>query len=243
MSRTGVRAPVSAVVSDLDRTLSLRHGEVSGIARRAVRLAHDHGLKFVIASGRERAFLERFGRRLPGIDGFVAENGCVLIIGGDGGSSIRLFATDDLGRARERLAVAALPETMFGDVIVSVRRAELEEATWLLEGLKVDLVANVDRLMIVPEGVTKLSGTMALLDRLDLDPWTYAAIGDGENDYELLAHARVSGAPRNAVPRLREMATYRCHGPGPRGVLEFVQFLAGSPSRAEPDGRSRRAQR
>ena len=109
-------------------------------------------------------------------------------------------------------AVLVVSAGVHGDEFEGMR-AILEEVESLLEGLKVDLVPNVDRLMIVPEGVTKLSGTMSLLDRLDLDPWAFAAIGDGENDYELLAHARVSGAPRNAVPRLREMATFRNSGP------------------------------
>ncbi len=228
MTNGGPIAPISAIVSDLDRTLSLHYGIIGPTARRAIELAHRHQLAFIVASGRERSFLERIGNRHREIDGFVAENGCVLIVRGDGWSSVRLYDTEDLISARERIAGADLPETEFGDVIVSVRRGESEEVERLLRGLKVDLVPNVDRLMVLPEGVTKLTGTMALLDRLELDPWAFAAIGDAENDYELLANARVSGAPWNAVPRLRELATYRCRRIGPRGVLEFVEFLTGS---------------
>jgi hydroxymethylpyrimidine pyrophosphatase-like HAD family hydrolase len=82
--------------------------------------------------------------------------------------------------------------------------------------------------MVMPPNVTKLTGVLALLDRLGIDPTAFAAIGDGENDLELLAHARVSGAPSNAVPVLRPVVSFLADRPMAEGVGEFVEFIAAS---------------
>ncbi len=154
------------MVSDLDRTLWLTVGKLGRSAERAIATAHEAGLAFLVASGRNRAYLERFARRYGPIDGVVAENGGVLLLPAPGGARVkRLVDSADLRAAREPLAGAGLQEIDLGDVIVSMHRADQPEAERLVAGLGIDRVPNVDRRMAVPAGITKLTGTRALLDR------------------------------------------------------------------------------
>jgi hydroxymethylpyrimidine pyrophosphatase-like HAD family hydrolase len=221
-------SPVSVLVSDLDRTLTLPDADLGEPAERAIEAAHRCGLKLVIASGRIRAFMEELWARHPTIDGMVAENGCVLLLGRPGQPPARLFDSGDLSVFRARLADARLPDVEFGDVIASFRREDVDRAKALRGALHVDLVPNVDRVMAVPAGVSKLNGTLSLIARMGIDPTAFAAIGDGENDYELLVNARVAGMPENAVPPLKEVPGYHARAGGPFGVLEFIGYLEGS---------------
>jgi hydroxymethylpyrimidine pyrophosphatase-like HAD family hydrolase len=225
MTARHVAPVIRAIVSDFDRTLVFAGEDLGESALRAIRSAHAAGLKFVIASGRIRSFMTRLYSRHPEIDGIVAENGCVLLAGDPHAAPVRLFGGAELVEARERLRAAGLEELEAGDVVTSFERTDLRRAEAALGRLPVDLVANISRVMVVPRGVTKLSGTLSLLERLGVGPSEFAAIGDGENDYELLLHARIAGAPENAVPELKEVSAFRARTEGPEGVLEFINYL------------------
>jgi hydroxymethylpyrimidine pyrophosphatase-like HAD family hydrolase len=76
--------------------------------------------------------------------------------------------------------------------------------------------------MVVPTGLSKSSGVRIALRRLGLASFGYAAIGDGENDVDLLRDADLSAAVANAVPAARAVVDYVCRQSFDRGVLEFV---------------------
>jgi hydroxymethylpyrimidine pyrophosphatase-like HAD family hydrolase len=90
-------------------------------------------------------------------------------------------------------------------------------------GFPVRVFANVDRVMVLPEGVTKRSGTRMALRHLGLANAGYAAIGDAENDLELLRGASLAGAVANAERSVRSSVDYICRGSFELGVLEFVR--------------------
>jgi hydroxymethylpyrimidine pyrophosphatase-like HAD family hydrolase len=236
--RRGSAEGVRAIVTDFDRTLVFAGEDLGESALRAIRIAHGAGLKFLIATGRTRSFMTRLFSRHPEVDGIVAENGCVLLLGDPHSAPVRIADGPAMRDARIRLRSAGLPDLEEGDVVTSFNRVDRPRAQVALGSLPVDLVANVTRVMVVPRGVTKLTGTQALLERLGLPPDAFAAIGDGENDFELLQSARISGAPENAVAAVKDVARYRTRTEGPGGVLEFLTYLTrgppGGPGRAVP---------
>ncbi len=77
--------------------------------------------------------------------------------------------------------------------------------------------------MVLPRGVTKGAGVATALARLGVPAGEYAAIGDAENDLDLLRGAALAGAVGNAEPRVRAVADYVARGRYARGVLEFVR--------------------
>ncbi|MFY9717331.1 MAG: HAD family hydrolase [Thermoplasmata archaeon] len=212
---------IAAFASDLDRTLLRPHGRPTDAGRSALREARASGLRTLLVSGREYAELLPFVRRFGSLDGIVAENGAVVeaplgttpvIVG-------RTVAAEIRRRVREISGVRA----RFGRVVASVPLPERARLTESLRGLPVRLIANVDRLMALPDGVDKGTGIHRALRRLGLGQGGYAAIGDAENDLDLLRGAELSGAVRNAEAIVRATVDYECRRSFSDGVLEFVR--------------------
>ena len=208
-----------ALACDLDRTLVRPGREPSITARSALRAAHRLGLAVVLTSGREYADLRRFSAGLGCVDALVAEDGAVVEapVGSEPWRRGAGFAR----RVRARLG--AVPGIAVGDVVVSVPLSERPTVLGPLRGLRVRLQPNVDRVMILPPDVTKSAGVRRALRGLGRGGGTYAAIGDAENDVELLRSATLSAAVANAIPAVRAVASYRCRRAYAAGVAEFVR--------------------
>lgn len=205
----------------MDRTL-LRPGKSPGrAAHLALSTARAMGLRTLLVSGRTYPELIRFARAFGDLDGIVAENGAV--VEAPLGSLRTVVGRRRAERARRRLAGHGGLHCEFGEVVISAPRAERRQLRRAVTGLSVSLVPNVDRLMVVPEGVSKSTGTRRALRQLGFAHATYAAVGDGENDVALLRGASLSGAVANARPEVRRVADYVCRGRFDRGVLEFVR--------------------
>lgn len=212
---------LQALIVDLDRTLAHPGRRLGATASASVQEAGALGLAVILVSGREQRVLRSFARLLPGLHALVAENGAV--VESPLGRPPRLFGRAVAHRARRRLAEITDLEVASGEVIASVARRDVARVRAAVADLPVELVANVDRCMVVPRGIDKLSGTRAALRGLGLGRARFAAIGDGENDLPVLRAADLSGAVANAVPAVLRTVAYRCRAPRARGVLEFVR--------------------
>ncbi len=219
--RRGEGPPISAFVSDLDRTLLRPRGRPTRAARTALEEARRLGLRTLLASGRPYPQLRRFAREFGHLDGIVAENGAV--VEAPLGTAPRIVGGRRMAEARRRLREQSDLQGEFGRVVVSVRRTERRRLLRAIAGLPVQVVSNVDRLMVVPDGVTKRSGARSALLRLGLPRARYAAIGDAENDLDLLRGARLAGAVGNAEPAVRAAVDYVCRARFEWGVREFVR--------------------
>jgi hydroxymethylpyrimidine pyrophosphatase-like HAD family hydrolase len=210
-----------AFVTDLDRTLLRTGGAATASARRALREVRAMGLPTLLVSGRPYEDLVRLARPFGEWDALVAEDGAVVEAPTGRPPWTRGRRTAATVRGRVRASPRLHPE--FGRVVASVPLAERIALRRAVRGLAVVLVSNVDRVMVIPRGLSKGSGVATALRRLGLHRAGYAAIGDAENDLEMLRGADLSGAVANAIPAVRAEVDYRCHRPFDRGVLEFVQ--------------------
>ena len=179
------------------------------------------GLRTLLVSGREYSKLVVYARRFGALDALVAENGAVV--------EAPIGAPPEyLGGARAEAIVRRLRATpglhpRFGEAVASVPIGERDRLAAALRGLPVRLIANVDRIMALPPGVDKRYGTLRAMERLGIGRSGYAAIGDAENDLDLLGSASLSGAVRNAERRVRSSVDYASRSPYAEGVLEFVR--------------------
>jgi len=88
------------------------------------------------------------------------------------------------------------------------------------------LAFNRSRLMVLPQGVSKATGLQAALAMLRLSPRNAVAVGDAENDHELLRLVEVGVAVEWGSKALRAAADVTLPGTGPPAVAEYVRALA-----------------
>jgi hydroxymethylpyrimidine pyrophosphatase-like HAD family hydrolase len=215
------RPPFATVVTDLDRTLMGPGGRATAGARRALREIRAMGFRALLVSGRTYADLHRYAPQFGTWDGLVAEDGAVVEAPMGRTPFVRGRTTAAVVHRRVAANPRLHPE--LGEIVASVPLRERRLLARTLAGLPVALIANVDRLMVLPAGVTKRSGVRTALRRLGVAGHGYAAIGDAENDLDLLAYADLSAAVANAIPAVRAVVDYRCRSSFDRGVLEFVE--------------------
>ncbi|MCI4343231.1 MAG: Cof-type HAD-IIB family hydrolase [Thermoplasmata archaeon] len=211
---------MGAFVTDLDRTILRPGGRATEAARRALREVRAWGLPVLLVSGRPYEDLARLARPFGEWDGWVAEDGAV--VEAPIGRPPRVRGLRTARAVRRRLAAHPSLQPELGRVVASVPRAQGRTLRRALAGLPVRIEANVDRLMVVPADLDKHAGIRTALGLLGDPRAGYAAIGDAENDIEMLRRAALSGAVANAIPTVRSVVGYVCRRPFDRGVLEFV---------------------
>lgn len=88
-------------------------------------------------------------------------------------------------------------------------------------------IASVD---VTPDGVNKMYGVRALLDRIGSDWPDVLAIGDSWNDLPMLGAARLSACPANAVPEVKAVVDYVSPLPATRGVADILRWAVAQPA-------------
>lgn len=115
--------------------------------------------------------------------------------------------------------VAALLWAEDGDV-----RARLYEAVREIEGLSV--TASGSRFIEVrPAGSTKALGLAALLHNMKIEPSQVMAIGDNDNDVELLAAVGISICVANASPSAQAVSRFKTTYPSSSGAIEALNLV------------------
>ena len=118
------------------------------------------------------------------------------------------------------------------------RQSEFLDA---IHGLEVPyvLMFNRGRLMALPTGVNKANGFREALRTLRLSPHNAIAIGDAENDFDLLEVCELGVAAGWGSRPLQQAADEILQGEGPKAVAEYIRQLAAA-TRLTPDRVGRR---
>lgn len=101
-----------------------------------------------------------------------------------------------------------------------------------LDGTARLMQANVPQMVeVLPAGASKGAALKALLRDLRIDPQHVLALGDGENDVEMVQMAGIGVAVGNADPHLKAVADHVVATSDADGVAEAVErFVLGSAS-------------
>ena len=214
----------AALATDYDGTIA-RDGRVEERAVAALGLLREAGWRLILATGRE---LEDLRGLMPGLalfDRVVAENGAILHTPATGG--VRLLANAPEPFFAVCLADKGVTPLHQGRVILETWEEHESKVHATIQELGLDLavVSNKGALMIVPSGVSKASGTAEALRELGLPPAKCVAVGDAENDLDLLGLCGLSVGVANAVPAVKQAASLVMRSERGDGVAELVRHL------------------
>lgn len=209
-----------ALAVDFDGTLTHDGRRPAAHVLAALAAARVDGCRVLLVTGRMLSELRAdFPDVEEHVDAIVAENGCVLVLGG----STRLLAPpvdDTLAKALTGLGVPFRA----GDAILAcdgVHAITVLEQVRLL-GLDCQLVHNRDALMVLPAGVTKGTGLFEALGDIGVSRHSTIGVGDAENDHALFDVCELGVAVGNAVPALKRHADLVLSGHDGDGVVELL---------------------
>lgn len=221
-----------AIAADIDGTLTLRRGDVrlSVNAIKGVREAERAGVKVILVSGNSLPVTLGLRTYLGASGPAVAENGCLVFHEGQVIHVCEGRVPQELVDEAKSLGLIESWQNPYRvhDVAFHVPRglrsldrviAELRESasrrgmSVLWSGYAVHINA----------GRGKAVGVAKAIELLGLGPEEVAAIGDGENDLDMLRLAAFSGCPSDAADVVRASVKFIARRPGGSGFLEFVR--------------------
>ncbi len=187
---------IRAVVTDVDGTLTDRSRRLDPEAVRAVRRVEDRGVPVLLATGNVLPIALALHRSL-GLSGpIIAENGGILYQRVDGvhrverRSDLRL-ALRALARLRQRgIPVRRLFTDRWRETEVALEpTVGLARIRTAVGDLPVTVEGTGYAIHLIERGIGKLSTVSIALRRLGIPLSECAALGDGDNDVELLRAA------------------------------------------------------
>jgi hydroxymethylpyrimidine pyrophosphatase-like HAD family hydrolase len=227
----------SVLALDYDGTIA-RGDALDPSVREAIAAARTSGVVVLIVTGRILDELRRVAGDLHFVDAVVAENGAIVHFPLGGHTSVLAPPVSQpyIAELRRRSVPFQAGQCLVdGDADDGPRLLEVIRA---LE-LPLVLLFNRGRVMTLPQGVSKATGLHAALDMIRRSARNTLAIGDAENDHELLRIAEVGAAVEWGSPTLRAVADLVIAGGGPAAVAQFVSPLTSSGYLPQP-ARARR---
>lgn len=227
----------SVLALDYDGTIA-KDGALDPAVRLAIAEVRAQGITVVIVTGRILDELRGFVGDLRFVDAVVAENGAVISFPASGQSA--LLATP----VPQRLVEALRARGVAVDVGQSVIEADARSAAAILAEIQrlelpQVLIFNRGRLMVLPSGVNKAMGLREALRALRLSVHNTIAIGDAENDHDLLDSCELGVAVAWGSEVLKAKADEVLAGAGPPAVADYIRSLAKQPG-IPPDQVGRR---
>ena len=215
---------LSVIALDYDGTIA-RHDRLDAAMTRAIADARRRGIAVMLVTGRRLDDLRRVAGELHFLDGVVAENGA-LVHFPDGGLTTTL-APPIPPAFLARLQRDGIP-FQAGQCLVD---ADASAAPRMLDAIRelelpIVLLFNRSRVMALAQGISKATGLSAALQTLRKSPRNAVAVGDAENDHELLRLAEVGAAVEWGSPSLRAAADTVIAGDGPGAVADFIGRVA-----------------
>src|SRR6185503_5780870 len=221
---------------DFDGTIAANDTIDADVAA-AIQESRDTGLLTVLVTGRTLSDLDV---RLSGpalFDAIVAENGAVLRLPHlppitlSRGPDLRFLA--ELGRHgiphHRGQCVVDADASVAPQIIQIIRRLELP----------LSITFNLSRLMVLPHGVSKASGLQEALWRLRASVHNTIAVGNAENDHQMLEVCEIGAAVAWGSNALRLSADEVVPGDGPAAVAGYIREVLSVP-RIPPERMGRR---
>ena len=215
---------ISTIALDYDGTIA-RGDALDPSVREAIAAARTAGLTVVLVTGRILDQLRQAAGDLHFVDAVVAENGAVAHF--PHSDYTTLLAPPLPVALAERLRALGI-QHYAGQCLIDASAADaarILDAVRALEAPYV-LLFNRSRVMTLPQGVSKATGLHAVLDMLRLSLRNTVAVGDAENDHELLRVAEIGAAVEWGSAALQAAADVVVAGTGPSAVAAYLTMLA-----------------
>ena len=217
----------AALALDYDGTIAV-DGVFDPAVREAVAEARRRGIVVILVTGRQLPDLHRVAGDLTCFDVIVGENGAVLEFPSSGRHVVVGHAPNPtfLQELTRRGVPFAAGE--------SVVEADANWAGTILEVIRsleqpLILAFNRGRLMVLPQAVAKSTGLRHALLALRVSIHNTVAIGDAENDHDLLEACEVGVAVEWGSAALRAVADEVIAGTGPSAVADYIRRVSQQP--------------
>jgi len=208
---------------DYDGTIA-RDGVLDPDVRAAIKEARGRGIVVIIVTGRILSELRKAVGDLDFVDAVVAENGAVLAFP-NGQSRVtghlppQVFF-DELRRNgiefKSGQCIVEADAAMAPRILAAIRKLELPLV----------MLFNRSRLMVLPQAISKGTGLREALNTFRLSAHNAIAIGDAENDHDLLAECEIAVAVGWGSATLQAEANEIVRGDGPGAVAAYIQRAA-----------------
>lgn len=213
-----------AVALDYDGTIAT-NDTLDPQVRIAIAEIRAQNIIVLIVTGRILSELQRVAGDLNFVDAVVAENGATIYFPETGYS--RMLGDP----APQNLVQAIRLEGTACTVGECIVEADANEGTRILATLRrlelpLALLFNRGRLMILPQAVSKATGLKEVFKILRLSVHNAVAIGDAENDHELLKSCECGVAVGWGSGALQSAADLVLPGDGPHAIADFLHQLA-----------------
>lgn len=202
------------LVTDIDGTITDPRRRIHTGAITAIRDLMERGVIVVLASGNTACFMDALSKMI-GTEGiYIGENGGIIRAGygrdlvklGDGSPPRK--ALDDLVNAYRQKGIGIEPYSVpyrFVDVAFA-RTVPVQEVRDILRDHPVEVLDTGFAIHLHPPGVSKGTAFGRLADMIGLGTRDFLAVGDAENDIELLRRAGIGVAVANSHPDLARSA-------------------------------------
>jgi hydroxymethylpyrimidine pyrophosphatase-like HAD family hydrolase len=213
---------------DYDGTIAERD-QLNEEVRRALARVSGTDVLLVLVTGRILADLQRVSGGLDAFDAVVAENGAVLHFPD---SDRQILLADPLEPALVPELTRRKIPFVAGTCLVELEAKYAQAVLSVIHDLELPLVLvfNQARLMVLPEAVSKRTGLRAAARVLRVSLHNAVAVGNGENDHELLRACEIGVAVAWGSPALQRAADEVLQGMGPAAVAKFIDRVTTQPN-------------
>lgn len=216
---------IEAVALDYDGTIA-DHGRMDAATEAALRSLRKAGFRLILVSGRRLGNIRQACNALDLFDAVILENGAISFCPATGAEN--LIAPPINQRFLAELLCELPGEPLFvgrSMVATAAQNAGCVEVMISLGGYDLDVIACGRRVLILPKGVNKASGLSHALASLELRHHQVVAVGDEENDIELLSGCGLAVAVGNAAPALKAVADLVLPGKSGQSVRHLANML------------------
>jgi HAD superfamily hydrolase (TIGR01484 family) len=226
---------VSVVALDFDGTIADGNGQIDRDVIEAILELRRSGIAVLIVTGRRLEHLREGVGDLRIVDAVVTENGALIVFPSNG-------RTIFVGRKASKALQAEFSKLQLnftaGECVIEMEASDAAAALQIIRKLELPLTLqfNRSRLMVLPQGISKGIGLREALAAMRLSPHNTLAIGDAENDHELLNTAEVGAAVAWGSQALCDIADDVIKGGGAPDVARYLRQIATKPS-LRPHGR------
>jgi hydroxymethylpyrimidine pyrophosphatase-like HAD family hydrolase len=191
------------------------------VALRGVKRA---GLRIVLVTGRELPSLFNTFAHTNLFDLVVAENGAVLY--DPGAQRVEVVAAAAPPALLAALQRAEVPVSAGHSIVATVLPHDQQMIAAIASlGLEWHVIYNKRAVMALPKGVSKSTGLAQAAIKLGVAPHQCVAVGDAENDMDLMTFCGLSAAVDNALPEVKAFADVVLSSARGAGVLELTARL------------------
>jgi phosphoglycolate phosphatase len=222
---------LKALLTDIDGTITTPDRRISTGSIDTIRSLVDSGIEVVLASGNTPCFMDALCKMIGTKGTFIAENGGVYRIGFTGQLVIRgdqAVIKTALKQVQDHFQEQGIsldlfsPTYRFSDLAFA-RTVPAEEVRQVLRDEPVQVIDTGFAIHLQTPGINKGTALVELAREMGLKPADFLAIGDSQNDIQMLKTAGIGITVANAHPDTKAVAHYIAGKEYGDGFVEAVE--------------------